>query len=92
MICRVWQPCFTQVKHCLLCSYDINLAPDKRKALIQQEQCLLELFQEVNSFMGPSIFRSQHNCFDCYLSSRSRLGSTEAAISLPVSLCVAGAL
>ena len=55
MICRVWKTCFTQVTHCLLCSYDINLAPDKRKALIQKEQCLLELFQEVRSFMGPSI-------------------------------------
>ena len=30
-----------------LCSYDINLSPDKRKALIQKEQALLELFQEV---------------------------------------------
>ncbi|CAK0773475.1 hypothetical protein CVIRNUC_004069 [Coccomyxa viridis] len=30
-------------------NYDINLAPDKRKALIQQEQCLLELFQEALS-------------------------------------------
>ena len=32
---------------CWRCSYDINVTPDKRKALIHREQAVLDAFQEV---------------------------------------------
>ena len=32
---------------CVCCSYDINVTPDKRKALLHREQEVLDAFQEV---------------------------------------------
>lgn len=46
----------------MCCSYDINVTPDKRKALIHEEQSLLEAFQKVCPF--PSHMpTSEQQCF-----------------------------
>jgi hypothetical protein len=47
---------------CLLyaCSYDINITPDKRKAMFHSEQSVLETFQQV-SIPRPSALLASNN-------------------------------
>lgn len=44
------------------CRYDINVTPDKRKALLHQEQSLLEAFQKVRPVLSYMLASEQH-CF-----------------------------